>query len=580
MGAPRTLHLRRLAGLLQPYLGRWLVATATLAGGAAVQLGLPQAVRLGIDEAVGAGNSARLTALAGLGFAGFLVLGGLTFARVYLTGWLGARVVADLRRRAFDRLLLHPPGYFQERHTGELVSRLTDDIARVNHAVGADLSIALRGGVTLIGGLAMLCATSFTLTLAMLAVVPPVALSAVWVGRSLRKIARGIQDRLAEANSRLKEAISGIETVQAFRAEAAEARAYGDRIEAAVQAQTRLLRARGGFVAAVVTTGYSAMAGVLWYGAVMVIRGELSGGELAAFLLYTMLVTSGLVGLAEVWSNLQAASGAAGRVFDLMAEVPSIRDRPDARPLKAPSGRISFDGVSFCYPTRAGVSVLTEVSFEVAPGETVALVGPSGAGKSTVAALLLRFWDPDQGEIRVDGHDLRALCLADLRRAIAKVRQEPILFSGTIAENLAYGCPDAPRAAIRAAAQDAHIAEFVEGLPSGYETLVGERGVKLSGGQRQRVAIARALLADPKILILDEATSHLDTANEQLVRRALDKLMRGRTTLVIAHRLSTVQGADRILVLDKGRIVESGSHRELLSHGQLYARLTASGDLA
>ncbi len=569
-------HIRRLAGLLRPYRGRWWLATLALLLGGAVNLALPQAVRYAIDDAVTARDAAALDRIAWLALAGFAALAVLVFARAYLMSWLGSRVVADLRQRIFEHLLRHPPGFFHEKKSGELVSRLTSDVQMLQYAVGSELSIALRSSLTVLGGMALLIVTSPGLSLTMLALVPPLAVGAVWVGRRIRRRARQVQDLVAEAHSGLEEAVSAIETVQSFGAEPFEARRYGHRVLEAFRVGLQVAVARSGFMAGAQFAAYAAIGAILWLGANQVIADTLSPGDLASFLLYTLMVTGGLVSLAEIWGNLQSAIGATGRIFELLGEVPTIRDAADAAPLPAPRGHVAFQGVSFTYPSRPEVPVLTDVSFEARPGEVVALVGPSGAGKSTIAALVHRFHDPDSGRVLVDGHDLRALRLVDLRRAIGTVHQEPMLFSGTIAENIAYGLDAASPDAIAQAARDACIADFVASLPDGYDTLVGERGVKLSGGQRQRIAIARALLADPRVLILDEATSHLDTENEAQVQQALSRLMQGRTTLVIAHRLSTVQRADRILVLDRGRIVEAGSHADLLETGPLYRRLTAA----
>lgn len=578
----RRAQMRRMASLLEPYVGRWLLATLALLGGSAVNLALPQAVRVAVDDAVTQKNAAALDGIMVWAFVGFAVLALLAMARNYLMTWLGARVVADLRAKTFEALLMHPPGFFQERKSGELVSRLTGDIQMLHHAVGSELSIAIRSVLTVTGGLVLLVWTNPMLTLVMIAVVPPLALAAVWVGKRIRKAAREVQDRVAEANSGLKEAVVGIETVQAFTAEPVESRRYSAKVFSAFRTQLKVALARAGFIGGATLAAYGSIAVILWMGGAMVIDGDLSGGDLASFLIYTILVTGGLTGLAEIWTNLQSALGATGRVFDLMDEVPTVRNDPDAIALPEDriEGRVVFEGVRFHYPSRPEVEVLGGVSFTAHPGEVIALVGPSGAGKSTIAKLVHRFYDPDEGRVTLDGNDLRKVDLEDLRRAVGSVEQEPILFSGTIAENIAYADPDADLERIKRAAREAYIADFIEDLPDGYDTLVGERGVKLSGGQRQRLAIARALLKDPRILVLDEATSHLDTENEALVHKGLLRLMEGRTTLVIAHRLSTVKNADRILVLDSGAIVEQGSHAELSAHGDVYRRLTAAQALS
>lgn len=569
-------HISRMFGLLRDYRGRWLLATAALLAGSAVQLALPQALRLAVDDAVAVADRDALDALVLLALAAFTLLGGLTVLRHVLMSWLGHRVVADLRQRTFRHLLRQPPGYFHAHKSGELVSRLTSDIEMLQYAVGAEFSIALRAGLTVLGGLALLLMLDPLLTLVMLATGPPLSLGAVWVGRQIRHRSREVQDVIAAASSRLKEAVVGIETVQVFTAEPREADRYGAKVVRAFQIAVDVALARGVFMGLVQVLGYGAVSLIVWIGARRIMDGVMTAGELSAFLLYTLMVTAGLVTLAQMWSNLQRAIGATGRVFELLDEAPDIHDAPDAAPLVAPRGEIVFDRVSFAYPTRPDVQVLTDVTLNIASGEKIALVGRSGAGKSTIAALLHRFHDPTGGSVRVDGHDLRALRLEDLRGAIATVHQEPMLFSGTIADNIAYGAPGATRDGVAAAAGDAYIADFIEGLPDGYDTEVGERGVRLSGGQRQRIAIARATLADPRILVLDEATSHLDTANEALVHAALARLMEGRTTLIIAHRLSTVQDADRILVLDGGRVAEEGRHEALLDADGVYRELVHS----
>jgi ATP-binding cassette subfamily B protein len=576
------LNLRKILVLLRPYKSRWVAATSALLLSSALRLALPQPVRIGIDEAVSAGETSTLRLLVMAGLVVFATLGVLAFLRGYLVGWLGGRVVADIRQETFRHLLRHSPGFYHLRASGELLSRLTSDIGIISYAVGAELSVAIKSTITILGGFTMLLLSDPSLTLVMVVTAPPVALGAVWARRRIRKRAREIQDAVAQANSRLKEAIVGIETVQAFTAEKRESGIYGSRVEEAWELSVSLHLVRGAFFGLVQFFGYTAVALILWFGGERVIEGELTPGELTAFVLYTFMVTEGLMGLAQVWANLQRAGGATERIFELLATDPTIQDAPDARALPDVQGRLEFKNVNFSYPTRPDEQVLSDVSFDIRPGEVVALVGPSGAGKSTIGALLHRFHDPDQGAVLVDGEDLRGVRLADLRAAIATVHQEPMLFSGPINENIAYG--KEPGAAtpesIARAAQDARIGDFIEGLSEGYDTEVGERGVRLSGGQRQRIAIARALLADPRILILDEATSHLDTVNEAEVQEALSRLMAGRTTLVIAHRLSTVRGVDRILVIDQGRVVEEGTHDELMSLDGVYAELVEKQVLA
>lgn len=567
-------HMRRLFSLIRPYRGRFFLATAVLVLGSLVNLALPQPVRLAIDSAIASGDAEALTTWALIAVAGFILLGLATVWRHYLMSWLGQRVVTDLRRQSFAHLLRFPPGWFFERKTGELVSRLTDDIGAIQTTVGSELSMALRSTLSAVGGLVMLFITSPALSLVTLILVPPLSIVSVRIGRRIRRQAKAMQDELAAANAALKEALSAIETVQVFSAERLEERRYGDRVERSFLASIKLAIARGTFVGVVEVAAFIAVTALLYLGAREVMAGSLSAGAMTVFLVYTLMVATSLATLANLWGNLQRAMGASERVFELLDEAPQIADPPS--PHTAParlSGHLRMEAVSFSYPTRPGVTVLSNIDLEVAPGETVALVGHSGAGKSTIASLIPRFWDVGSGRVLVDGVDVRDYRLAELRRDMAVVAQDPVLFSGSLHDNIAYGKADASAEAIAMAVADAGLTTFVANLPDGLQTVVGERGVKISGGERQRVAIARALLADPAILILDEATSHLDANNERLVQDALDRLMKARTTIVIAHRLSTVKGASQILVVDAGRVVERGRHDELMAAGGLYARL-------
>jgi ABC transporter fused permease/ATP-binding protein len=571
--ARRPQQLRRLLAMVGEHRGRFWLATVALLLGSGLGLVYPQAAKIAVDRGVSEGSPEALDRIALLMILAFVAQGGLTWLRHYLMSWLGERVVADLRRRVFERLLTLPPGWFHERRTGELVGRLASDVTVVEGIVGSELSIALRNAVTLVGGLVLLFVSNWRLTLAMLLIVPPLAVGAVAFGRRIRRMSKAVQDRLAEASAQVDESIGAIETVQAFTREALEVERYRGGVEAAFEQALSLARWRATFMSTVSVAGLLAVAGLVWLGGREVIGGRLSAGDLAAFLLYTLMVTGSLGSLAGLWGSLQRAAGATERLFDIVDTAPEIRDPEHPVPLPQGPGAVRFEGVSFRYPTRPDHPVLRDVSLEVAAGQTVALVGSSGAGKSTLTALLLRFWDVDAGRVQLEGVDVRALRLAGLRRAMAIVAQEPVLMSGTIRENIAYGDPSATAEAIERAARDAHAHDFITAFPDGFDTVVGERGVKLSGGQKQRIAIARALLADPRVLILDEATSNLDAESERLVQAALQRLMHGRTTLVIAHRLSTVRDADRIVVLDRGRVVEEGGHDALMARDGAYRRL-------
>jgi ABC transporter fused permease/ATP-binding protein len=566
-------HLQRLFALIRPYRRRWLVATFVLLIGGLTNLALPQPIRLAIDDALTRRDLSTLSTYAALAMGGFILLGLATVLRHYLMSWLGNRVVTDLRRATFAHLLRFPPGWFHERKTGELISRLTDDIGAIQTTVGSELSMALRSTLSAIGGLIMLFLTSPALSALTLVLVPPLSILSVRIGRRIRLAARAAQDELALANANLKEALAAIDTVQVFSAEPHEAARYGAQIERSFLATLKLSLARGAFVGIVEIAAFGAVTALLYLGAQQVLDGSLTAGGMTTFLIYTLMVATSLATLANLWGNLQRAMGASERIFELLDERPDIADPPSPSPRPATTGQVRFVDVDFVYPSRPDTSVLSSVSFSMQPGDTVALVGRSGAGKSTIAALLQRFWDVTSGRIEVDHLDVRQMNLADLRRGMATVSQDPVLFSGTLRDNILYGRRDASPEDLTKALADAGLERFISTLPQGLDTLVGERGVKISGGERQRVAIARALLANPAILILDEATSHLDAENERLVQAALDRLMQARTTLVIAHRLSTVRNADQILVLDHGRIIDRGRHEDLLAHNGLYADL-------
>jgi ATP-binding cassette subfamily B protein len=484
----------------------------------------------------------------------------------------GERIVARLRVDLFRSLMRQEIAFFDERRTGELTSRLASDTTTLQNAVSVNISMGLRFAASVIGGIGLLFYTSPRLTLLMLSVVPPVALGAVAYGRRVRKLSRDVQDALARGGEVAEEALAGVRTGRAFAAEEAEIRRYGDAVMGSFELARRRVRMAGTFMGAASFGAYGAAGLVLWYGGHLVSNGELTLGELTSFLVYTLLVAFSLGGLSDLWADFNKAGGAAARVFELLDRAPSIAASGGERPARV-EGRVELRDVRFTYPTRKDAPVLRGIDLTIAPGEVVALVGPSGSGKSTLAALLMRLYDPDRGEIRLDGRDLRALDPEWLRRQIGVVAQEPLLFSCSIADNIRYGRATATDDEVALAAKVANAHDFVSRFPDGYATLVGERGVQLSGGQKQRVAIARALLKDPRLLVLDEATSALDAESEHLVKEALDRLREGRTTLVIAHRLSTVKDAHRVLVIDGGTIVQSGEHAALMAEDGLYRRL-------
>jgi subfamily B ATP-binding cassette protein MsbA len=551
------------------------LATLTLVLSALIGLAFPMVVRYLLDAAFVDKSRAALDRIAvGLVLL-FSIQALLNYAQTYLLSAVGERVVAGLRQELFGRLLTMPPGFFAERRTGELTSRLTTDIGLLQGVLSHQIAEFSRQMLALVGGIILLTLMQPRLTLTALAVVPLVVGSALFFGRRLRRMTTSVQDKVADATASAEEAFSQIRTVQSFVQEPAERRRYAERIGESVRAALVRAQIRGVFFGVLTFSTFVGIVIVLWQGGLLVLEGQLTPGELVQFLLYTITIAAAIGALASFFSSYQEAVGAAQRVFEILETDPGIKDPSAPVALPSPArGSVLFDKVSFRYSLDTSAAwTLHDIDLSCSPGEVIALVGPSGAGKTTLVSLLPRFWDPDRGRILVDGVDIRSLRLAELRSAIAIVPQDPALFSGTIRENIAYARPGASMQDVEAAARAAHAHEFVERLPDRYETVVGERGIKLSGGQRQRVAIARAILKDPVILILDEATSSLDTESERLIEDALGRLLVGRTTLIIAHRLSTVRRADRLVVMDRGRIVEEGNHSELLELGGLYARL-------
>jgi len=554
------------------------LAFACLLASASIALAFPQIVRHLLDAAFISADAALLNKIALGLLLLFAIQGVLNFVQVYLLTSTSELVIAQLREDLFAHLVRLSPGFFTERRTGELTSRLSADTTVLQTVLSYNLSEFARQTLFLIGGIILLTITDSRLTATTLAVVPIVVGAAVVFGRALRKASTGVQDRIAEATGTADEAFSQIRTVQSYTAEAEEVRRYGSHLHEVISAAIRRARIRGTFFGILTFCGFGGVVAVLWQGGRQVLAGNLTAGALVSFLLYALYVAGAVGSLASLFGAYQEAVGAARRVFDLLEAESSVKD--PARPLRFPRparGEIVVDNVTFNY-NPALPEVLQGVSLRIGPGEVVALVGPSGAGKTTIASLLPRFWDVTSGRITFDGIDIRDLSLAELRGAIGIVPQEPTLFSGTIRENIAYARigEDGSRPseeAIRAAAKAAHAVEFIERLPDGFDTKVGERGVKLSGGQRQRIAIARVFLKNPALVILDEATSSLDTESERLVERAMEDLLRARSTLIIAHRLSTVLRADRLVVIDRGVIVEEGRHQDLLASEGVYSRL-------
>jgi len=567
----------RLRGRVRPYLGSLFLAFLCLLAASAAGLAFPQIVRRLLDAAFINGNTHRLNQIG----VGLLVLfatqASLNMIQVYLLTAAAERVIAKLRTDLYAHVIRLSPGFFSERRTGELTSRLTSDTTVLQTVLNTNLSEFARQSLFLIGGVVLLTITHPTLAATTLLVVPVVVGAAIVFGRSLRKASTGVQDRIAESTGTADEAFAQIRTVQSFTAEGEETRKYGEHLQSVIIAALRRAKIRGLFFGVLTFCGFGGVVAVLWQGGRLVIAGQLTAGALVQFLLYALYVAGAVASLAGLFGAYQEAVGAAQRIFDLLDTEPTIRDPEGPTTLVHPvRGDVRIEQVSFRY-TPELPDVLHDVSLHIAPGEVVALVGPSGAGKTTIASLIPRFWDVTGGRITLDGVNINDLTLHDLRRAIGIVPQEPTLFSGTVRSNIAYAVASetdtVSHEAIEAAARAANAHEFIERLPNGYDTPVGERGVKLSGGQRQRLAIARVFLKNPAVVILDEATSSLDSESERYVEAAMEQLLNGRSTLIIAHRLSTVLRADRVVVLDRGRVVEEGKHSDLLSAEGTYARL-------
>lgn len=569
-----SLDMARLWALARPELRLLVPGTVALLVGTGTNLIFPLLLGTTMDDVLQGGDPAVLDRAAMGLVAIFLVVGVATGLRAWLFTVAGERVVARLRQQLFASLMSQEIAFFDERKTGELTNRLASDTTVLQNAVTVNVSMAMRFVLSGLGALGVLFWISWKLTLVMLAVVPVVAVTAGIYGRAIQALSRQVQDALADSSSIAEEALSGVRTVRAFAAEGHENQRYGAAVDRSFSLARRRAGMSAGFRGTVTFAGYGAIAAVLWFGGTMLLDGVLTVGDLTSFLMYTLTVAVAVGTLSNLWEDFAKARGASERVFALMDRRPAMQGVAGERPA-AVTGEVVLEGVDFAYPSRPEEPVLQGLSLRLEPGRVVALVGPSGSGKSTVAALLSRFYDPGAGAIRLDGRDLRELDPSWLREQVGVVSQEPMLFACSIADNIRYGRPYATDEEVREAARAANAHDFIESFTEGYDTLVGERGVRLSGGQKQRVAIARALLKDPRVLILDEATSALDAESEHLVQEALDRLMVGRTTLVIAHRLSTVKDADRVVVLDGGIVQEQGDHESLLASGGLYQKLVA-----
>ncbi|MBI4184412.1 MAG: ATP-binding cassette domain-containing protein [Proteobacteria bacterium] len=569
-------RLRRLWPFLRGYRAAMAGAAVCLVVASATVLALGVGLRRLVDEGFASGNAGLLDQALFALLVMVAVLAAASFGRFFLVSWLGERAAADLRRAVFDHLLTLDAAFFEITHTGELASRLTTDTTLLQTVIGSSVSVALRNLLMLAGGLAMLVVTSPKMTGLVVLVVPLVIVPIVVFGRRVRRLSRLSQDRIADLGVAVEETVSGVRTVQAYVHEAVDRRRFAGRIEAAFAAAVRRIGARAWLTAIVIFLVFGAVSVILWVGGHDVLAGRMSAGELSAFVFYAVVVAGSVGAVTEVIGDLQRAAGASERLFVLLDTRPRISAPARPRPLPVPPrGEVGLRAVTFAYPTRPDRPALEDFSLAVAPGERVALVGPSGAGKSTVFHLLLRFYDPGAGSVTLDGVPVNEADPQAVRRRIGLVAQEPAIFAASAADNIRYGRPEAAADEVRRAAEAAGAAEFIARLPEGFDTYLGERGARLSGGQRQRIAIARAILKDPAVLLLDEATSALDAESERLVQAALEMLMAGRTTLMIAHRLATVRNAERIVVMDRGRVVATGSHAELVRTDPLYARLAA-----
>ncbi|NQV79480.1 MAG: ATP-binding cassette domain-containing protein [Alphaproteobacteria bacterium] len=571
---PKSRDLGQLRPVLEFAYPYWRVAAAAgvaLIAAAVGTLGIGRVLQLLIDNFDSMAEVNR-TFLLLLGVVAVIAVG--TFGRYYLVMWLGERVVADLRRAVYDRVIGLSPVFFERNKTGEILSRITTDTTLIQSIVGASASMAFRNILLLIGGLIMLIVTSPRLSGLIILAVPAIVLPLMVFGRRVRHLSRQTQDRIGAVSAAADESINEVRTVQAFVHEDIDRSRFGGKVEAALQAAISQIRARAFLTLSVIMMVFGSIVGVLWIGAIQVMNGNMTSGDLGAFVFYAIVTAGSVAALSEVYGDVQKAAGAAERLSELLTAEADIKAPASPLAIASPAlGAVALHDVTFRYPMRPDVAALSEFSLNVSAGETVALVGPSGAGKTTVFQLLLRFYDPSEGHMTFDGLEFVRLDPRDLRTHVGLVSQDPVIFGADAWDNIRYGRPDASDEDVRAAADAASATEFLDRLPDGFATQLGERGVTLSGGQKQRIAIARALLRNPALLLLDEATSALDAESERAVQNALEILMQGRTTIVIAHRLATVQKADRIVVVDGGRIVAEGTHTDLMQQGGLYARL-------
>jgi ATP-binding cassette subfamily B protein len=567
-------HALRLARFVAPYRLKIALALLALVVAAGCVLALGQGLRHVVDKGFGSANpellNAALVAMVGVA----ALLSAATFVRFFLMMTIGERVVTDLRRAVFNHILALEPGYFEATRTGEVISRLTNDTMLLQQVIGSGLSMFVRNSLMMIGAAAMMFVVSWKLAAFVLLGIPATLVPILLLGRRVRRLSRDNQDRVADVSAYVDEAVHEIRTVQAYAHEGKDRDAFAAHAEAAFRSGVARIGQKAFLIASVMLIAFCAVGVILWVGGHDVFAGRLTAGELSAFVFYAFVVAGGAGTISEVWGELQRAAGATERLFEILDTRPGIT-APALPAPRPPHTGIAFEAVNFAYPARPGTPALDRFSLRISQGERVALVGPSGAGKTTVLALLLRFYDPQTGAVRIGGTDLREFDPAALRRLIAVVPQDPVIFATSVLDNVRYGRPEAGREEAERACEQAFALEFIHRLPQGMDTPLGERGVTLSGGQRQRLSIARALLADRPILLLDEATSSLDAASERMVQQALEALERGRTSLVIAHRLATVQHADRIVVMDRGAIVAQGSHAELMEERGLYANLAA-----